>query len=918
MRLRTVAAALAAAALATAPSAHAAAQPYQQNDGRGFVNIAPPGANGFATLAQIGQFLGSPTGNRAYPPHSNDQLAMYQDLVYATPGLKQEDVPKYFKDASFGVKPEDVDRTYSPRPDVTIVRDKQFGVPHIYGDTRGGTMFGAGYVAAEDRLFFIDILRHLGRAQLSSFAGGAEGNRAFDEEQWALAPYTEADLQRQIDQFDDLYGADGQLIQDDIKNYTEGVNAYIAEARLNPNKMPGEYAAINRPQGPDDWQQRDAIAIAALVGGIFGKGGGREVDSALVYQQAVQKFGGRKGRRVWADFRSKNAPEAPTTVLMKRFNYEPDPKKLDAGSRALPDPGSFKRAQVATEGGGSGEGGGGGGGGGGTCVGGFICIPRSKGMSNALVVSGKESESGHPLAVFGPQTGYFAPQILMEQDMHGPGIDARGASFPGVNLYVQLGRGRDYSWSATSAGQDNIDQFALDLCNADGSPPTIDSDHYRFRGACRPIEKLERTNSWSPSVADSTPAGSATLTTGRTAMGIVTGRGTIKGKPVVYTSLRTTYMHEVDSARGFSDFNNPDKMTSPGDFQRAASKIGYTFNWLYLDDKDVAYFNSGNNPVRAKNTDPNFPVRGRARWEWRNFEPDAATADYTPFAQHPQVVNQDYLTSWNNKQAPGYSASDAQWGFSSVYRSLPLDGYLKQRIKGAKKMTLPQLIDAMELAGTTDLRGYAVLPLALKVLGRQKDPQLNDAIAKLRAWQLDGSHRIDRNRDGIYEHADAIRIMDAWWPRWLHAEFEPTLGKELFSGVEGMLGLDNAPNNHGQHLGSAYQDGWYGYAKKDLRTVLGQKVKGKYSRKYCGKGKLSRCRSALAASLKDAIANSDPGKVYGDDQKCVDESGGDGNKLQYCYDTVVHRPLGAIQQPRIHWINRPTFQQAVEIQGRAR
>src|SRR5215208_5013469 len=242
MRLATAAAVAAAALALTVPSAaQAAAQPYQRNDGKGFVNIAPPGANGFATLPQIGQFLGSPADNRAYPPHSNDQLAMYQDLVYATPGLKAEDVPRYFKDASFGVKPDDVDRTYSPRQDVTIVRDKQFGVPHINGDTRGGTMFGAGYVAAEDRLFFIDILRHLGRAQLASFAGGAEGNRAFDEEQWALAPYTEADLQRQVDQFDDLYGAEGQLIQDDIKNYTEGVNAYIAEARLNPNKMPGEY-----------------------------------------------------------------------------------------------------------------------------------------------------------------------------------------------------------------------------------------------------------------------------------------------------------------------------------------------------------------------------------------------------------------------------------------------------------------------------------------------------------------------------------------------------------------------------------------------------------------------------------------------------------------------------------------------------
>ncbi len=849
---------------------------------------------------------------------------MYGDLVYATPGLKAEDVPKYFKDATFGVKPDDVDRTYSPRSDVTLVRDKGFGVPHIYGDTRAGTMFGAGYAAAEDRLFFIDVLRHLGRGQLSSFVGGAEGNRAFDQEQWTLAPYTEGDLQRQVDQFDDLYGDEGKVIQDDIKAYTEGVNAYIAEARLNPNKMPGEYAAINRPQGPDDWQERDAIAIAALVGGIFGKGGGREVDSALVYQAAVKKFGSRRGAKVWADFRSKNDPEAPTTVHGKRFSYEPDPKRVAGGSRALPDDGSFKRAQVASEGGGSGGGGGGGsggggGGGGGTCIPGILCIPRNQAMSNALVISAKESESGHPLAVFGPQTAYFAPQILMEQDMHGPGIDARGAAFPGVNLYVQLGRGRDYAWSATSAGQDNIDQFALDLCNADGSPATTESDHYLYRGSCRPIEVLERSNSWVPSAADQTPAGSETLRVGRTALGIVIGRGTIKGKPVVYTSLRTTYLHEVDSALGFSDFNNPDRMKTPADFQRAASKIGYTFNWLYVDDKNVAYFNSGNNPVRAKDVDPSFPTRARTRFEWRGWNPDNQTARYTPFSQHPQVVNQSYITSWNNKQAPGYSASDANWGFSSVYRSDMLDGYIKKGIKGSAKMSLTELIDAMELAGTTDLRGYAVLPYALKVLGtRQKDPQVSDAIAKLRAWQRDGAHRRDHDRDGVYEHAEAIRIMDAWWPRWLRAEFEPALGKELFEGVEGMLILDNEPNNHGQHLGSAYQDGWYGYAKKDLRTLLGQKVKGRYSRKYCGSGRLARCRTALAASLKDAVANSDPQKLYGGDADCVSESGGDGDKLQYCFDTVVHRPLGAIEQPRIHWINRPTFQQAVEIQGRAR
>jgi acyl-homoserine lactone acylase PvdQ len=101
--------------------------------------------------------------------------------------------------------------------------------------------------------------------------------------------------------------------------------------------------------------------------------------------------------------------------------------------------------------------------------------------SNAVLVSGRRSASGHPLMVAGPQVAYFNPQILMEEDVHapasaaGPGIDARGASFIGINLYVQLGRGRDYAWSATSAGQDNIDTFALTLCG--------DSMHYRFRGS---------------------------------------------------------------------------------------------------------------------------------------------------------------------------------------------------------------------------------------------------------------------------------------------------------------------------------------------------------------------------------------------------------------------------------------------------
>jgi hypothetical protein len=124
------------------------------------------------------------------------------------------------------------------------------------------------------------------------------------------------------------------------------------------------------------------------------------------------------------------------------------------------------------------------------------------------------------------------------------------------------------------------------------------------------------------------------------------------------------------------------------------------------------------------------------------------------------------------------------------------------------------------------------------------------------------------------------------------------------------VSLDNPPNNGGDHLGSAYQDGWWGYVSKDLRTLLGRRVKGKYSRLYCGRGKLARCRAALTESLAQA-AQTPPSQLYQDDACTKDGQQGS----QTCYDMILFRPLGAITQPLIPWINRPTFQQVVEVQN---
>ena len=91
------------------------------------------------------------------------------------------------------------------------------------------------------------------------------------------------------------------------------------------------------------------------------------------------------------------------------------------------------------------------------------------------------------------------------------------------------------------------------------------------------------------------------------------------------------------------------------------------------------------------------------------------------------------MTSWNNKQAPGYGDAATGQQFSSIYRSQLLDNnlnYYLQRDNG--KLTLADVINAMGIAGTQDLRGVEVLPYALKIIGTPSDPTLANAVSELR------------------------------------------------------------------------------------------------------------------------------------------------------------------------------------------
>ncbi|MEC3974526.1 penicillin acylase family protein, partial [Amycolatopsis sp. H20-H5] len=278
-------------------------------------DILPPGQNGNATLADI--LAHKVFGTR--PAHAADQLGKYASLATGYRGLTTDTINQFFNDSSFGVPAGQAASTIRPRADVTITRDKALGVPHIQGTTRSGTEFGAGYAAGQDRLWLMDILRRVGRGQLSPYAGGAAGNRELEQTFFAAAPYTEPELQQQIDgaAASGPRGAQGLA---DSQSYVDGINKYISDS-YNGRYFPGEYVltghvdAITNAGTIEPFKLTDLVVLASVVGAQFGGGGGGEVQNAMAKLALQEQYGVVQGEKVWQSLRAEDDPEAVKTLL---------------------------------------------------------------------------------------------------------------------------------------------------------------------------------------------------------------------------------------------------------------------------------------------------------------------------------------------------------------------------------------------------------------------------------------------------------------------------------------------------------------------------------------------------------------------------------------------------------------------------
>lgn len=860
--------------------------------------ILPAGENGLVNEKQLQRFVKS--GQR--PPHSQDQLAPYENLEFGSSSLTDSALGNYYLDESFGVRPGQVISTEHPSPTVPVViyRDES-DIPHIYGATDAAMAFGAGYAQAQDRLFLMDVLRHYGAGTLSSFLGDSCADEQMDHDEMLLAPYTTAQANAQVNNLPAEYGGQGRLAQSMIRNYVQGINAYIAKAEKNPALMPIEYSVFGAPQ---PWTPANVVAVSGLIGGIFGDGGGNEVRNSALLKYLQGQLGTSSGATAFTDFKEQNDPAAPATVVDKSFPYE-IPRHVNPATIAIPDdpgaplvggptdttPGCTSttlRNKLGL-----------------SVIEGLLTLPAQ--MSNALVVGASHSADGHPIAVFGPQVSYFAPEILMQEDLHSPDYDAQGASFPGTGL-VELGRGVDYAWSATSAGSDLTDQRLELICNPNGGTVSPTGTSYMYDGKCIPMvnEQFQDGTGLDHKIH-------------LTVHGVVQGWTTaLGGKPVAVVNQRSTYNHDVDSIIGFMRFGEPALTYNAKSWMVGASEIDFTFNWFYVDDRDIAYYASGLDPVRPSDVDPNLPTWGTGESEWLGF---------LPSSKHVHEINppQGFFDSWNNKPAPGFSAADDQYGYGPVYRVQMLTDQIQHQFAiHHGKISRANLVQAMETAATQDLDGITILPALLDaVRGRHEPAGVRQMLAALKVWYASGAHRIlSSASDKQYEQAAAVAINDQLTPAVIKAIFDPLFaaggtnsnGYNVFP-----MGFVNEPYNGGSHLGSAYDGGWEGYTVKALDQMMGKSVAQPFSSavaaRLCGSGGLSGCGPALdtaLASAYQALVTANKGSTN------VALWTADANTVAAGltmpqYDAIGFETIGLVSQPDIPWQNRSTFQQVVSF-----
>lgn len=305
---------------------------------------------------------------------------------------------------------------------VSIVRDV-FGSPHVFAQSDGGAYFGAGYAAAEDRLFQMCWTRLMYQGRVAEFLGpGTVGSLdlhvAHDVEArlfgWALhAERAAAAMDPAARKLLDAYAA--------------GVNAYMKTpgAALHPF-----FAQFGVPLEP--WTAADCIGVWLRLGRHFGNNGLGE--AKLLHQWQV----------LLAD---------PTLTQQERLDLLLGPRVCDDEAAHVQQTDVPLNEQMALAAYAQQHG--------------LLgvdpnCTPPvdSPHFSQAWVASGARTTTGRAVLAGDPRLELSVPGALYEWSMECASFSVRGAGVAGSPNLLS-GSSEQIAWSPTASGLDQADLFLL-------------------------------------------------------------------------------------------------------------------------------------------------------------------------------------------------------------------------------------------------------------------------------------------------------------------------------------------------------------------------------------------------------------------------------------------------------------------------
>jgi penicillin amidase len=288
---------------------------------------------------------------------------------------------------------------------VHVLRDK-WGVAHIYAQNQHDLFFAQGVVAAQDRLFQMELWKRAGQGRLSEILGPSALQR--DVNARALK-YRGATQKEYVS-----YSSDTQEI---LTAFTDGINAYIATLKVpGSSAMPIEFRLAGFV--PDTWHPEDCLnrmAAFSMTGNAVS-----ELNSA----RALTELGPDKAAELFNFDPPVVLAPAPGVDLT---GLSPELLKNLVGSD--------QRVEFASQ-------------------------PREG--SNNWTISGALTSSGKPILANDPHRVLALPSLRYMIHLVAPGWNVIGAGEPGLPG-VALGHNENIAWGFTIFGLDQQDLYVEEL-----------------------------------------------------------------------------------------------------------------------------------------------------------------------------------------------------------------------------------------------------------------------------------------------------------------------------------------------------------------------------------------------------------------------------------------------------------------------